>query len=56
MSKISKKVSLLPIVMSARGFAAFMRTLNVPPRLVPELIDVSKRRAPWESNDKSSEA
>jgi len=38
----------LPIRMSARGFAAFTQALAAPARPVPELIDLLKRRAPWE--------
>src|SRR4051812_1805355 len=39
----------LPIRMSARGFAAFTQALAAPARPVPELVDLLRRRAPWES-------
>ncbi|HVE82779.1 MAG TPA: DUF1778 domain-containing protein [Myxococcales bacterium] len=38
----------LPVRMSARGFAAFTKVLAAPPRPVPELVALLKRRAPWE--------
>lgn len=38
----------LPIRMSARGFAAFTKALAAPPKPVPELVALLKRRAPWE--------
>lgn len=38
----------MPIRMSADGFAAFMDAISQPGRPVPEMLDVLKRRAPWE--------
>jgi uncharacterized protein (DUF1778 family) len=40
-----------PIRMSASGFKAFMEVLSKPARPVPELIDLFKRAAPWDSED-----
>jgi uncharacterized protein (DUF1778 family) len=34
--------------MSAKGFAAFMAAVAAPPAPVPEMVDVLKRKAPWE--------
>src|SRR5438477_3330003 len=39
----------LPIRMSTRGFADFMAALSSPARPVRELVELLKRRAPWES-------
>ncbi len=38
-----------PIRMSADGFAAFMAVLATPAAPVPEMVEVVKRPAPWES-------
>lgn len=35
--------------MSRKGFAAFMAALAEPARPVPEMVEVIKRKAPWES-------
>jgi uncharacterized protein (DUF1778 family) len=40
-----------PIRMSPAGFKAFMDTLSKPARPVPEMIELSRRVAPWESED-----
>lgn len=37
------------IRMSPEGFAEFMAVLAGPTAAVPELVDVAKRPAPWES-------
>jgi uncharacterized protein (DUF1778 family) len=37
------------IRMSPEGFADFMEILSHPPTIVPEIVDVLKRPAPWES-------
>ena len=34
--------------MSPDGFAEFMAMLDAPPTVVPELLEVFRRRAPWE--------
>lgn len=38
-----------PIRMSAEGFAAFMAALERPARPVPEMVEVLRRTAPWET-------
>jgi uncharacterized protein (DUF1778 family) len=35
--------------MSPEGFAAFMAALSAPVAPVPEMVDLAKRPAPWES-------
>lgn len=40
-----------PIRMSEEGFAAFMAEISGPARPVPELLDVLRRRAPWETSE-----
>ncbi len=40
-----------PIRMSPGGFKAFMEALSKPARPVPEMIELSQRVAPWESED-----
>jgi uncharacterized protein (DUF1778 family) len=37
------------IRMGPEGFAAFMEAVSAPAALVPELVDVFKRKAPWEA-------
>ncbi len=37
------------IRMSAKGFADFMKEISRPPRIVPEIVEVMKTKAPWES-------
>ena len=36
--------------MSAGGFAAFVEVLSTPPAPVPEIVELVKRKAPWESD------
>jgi len=38
-----------PIRMSPAGFKAFMAALSEPARPVPEMIELFRRKAPWES-------
>ena len=38
----------IPIRMSHEGFDAFLQVLAGPPKPVPELVEVARRRAPWE--------
>jgi uncharacterized protein (DUF1778 family) len=40
-----------PLRMSPEGFDAFMAILAAPAAPVPELIELFKRRASWESDD-----
>ena len=35
--------------MSRSGFAAFMAAVDAPGRPVPALVDVFRRKAPWEN-------
>jgi uncharacterized protein (DUF1778 family) len=37
--------------MSNRGFAAFMAAVTAPARPVPEMVEMFRRRAPWETDD-----
>lgn len=39
----------IPIRMSQEGFDAFLEVLAGPPKPVPALVDVARRRAPWET-------
>lgn len=39
----------LPIRMSAEGFDAFVTALSGPATAVPELVELFRRVAPWES-------
>ena len=38
-----------PVRMSAAGFKAFMTALSAPATAVPEMVDVLRRAAPWET-------
>jgi uncharacterized protein (DUF1778 family) len=40
-----------PIRMSPSGFKAFMAALSKPASPVPEMIELFRRAAPWESED-----
>lgn len=35
--------------MSPRGFAAFMESLGEAPRVVPAMVQVMRRKAPWKA-------
>jgi|ERR1700760_2388983 uncharacterized protein (DUF1778 family) len=39
-----------PIRMSPGGFKAFMAALSGPPASVPEIVELFRRAAPWESD------
>jgi uncharacterized protein (DUF1778 family) len=39
------------IRMSPAGFQAFVEALSAPPGAVPEMVEILKRRAPWEAAD-----
>lgn len=39
----------MPLRMSAEGFSAFMDALAQPGRPVPEMVEVMRRSAPWET-------
>ena len=40
-----------PIRMSPAGFRAFMDVLSEPVRPIPEVVELLRRRAPWESGN-----
>ena len=40
-----------PIRMSAAGFKAFMEALSKPATPAPEMLELFRRKAPWESDD-----
>ena len=39
-----------PIRMSEEGFAAFLAEISGPAKAVPEMVEILKRRSPWESS------
>jgi len=45
-----------PIRMSPAGFKAFMTVLSGPATAVPEMIELFRRTAPWETKASSNEA
>jgi uncharacterized protein (DUF1778 family) len=44
-----------PTLMSPAGFKAFVEVLSQPVRLVPEMVELFQRTAPWESKDAKAE-
>jgi uncharacterized protein (DUF1778 family) len=38
--------------MTPKGFEAFLKALSAPPRPVPEMVELLKRKAPWEAGPK----
>jgi uncharacterized protein (DUF1778 family) len=42
------------IRMSPKGFTAFMSAIAAPAVAVPEMVELLKRRAPWETGRKKS--
>lgn len=38
--------------MTPKGFQAFLKALSAPPRPVPEIVELLKRKAPWEAGPK----
>jgi uncharacterized protein (DUF1778 family) len=36
------------IRMSPEGFDAFVAALDAPPKVVPELLEILKRKSPWD--------
>src|SRR6266436_4199505 len=46
----------MPVRMSAAGFKAFTAALSGPATAVPEMIELLRRAAPWETKAFSSEA
>lgn len=47
-------LDVLPIRMSAAGFKAFMSALSRPAAPVPDMVDLLRRRAPWETGGSSN--
>ena len=45
----------VPIRMSPAGFKAFMAALSGPATPVPEMVELFRRKAPWEADAFSSE-
>ncbi|AJA10903.1 hypothetical protein SKP52_20185 [Sphingopyxis fribergensis] len=45
----------LPVRMSAASFDAFMEALSGPPVPVPEMIELIRRPAPWETSATSED-
>lgn len=45
-----------PLRMSAEGFDAFMAAVSGPAAPVPEMVDLIRRTAPWESENSATEA
>jgi uncharacterized protein (DUF1778 family) len=43
-----------PIRMSPGGFKAFMDALSKPATAVPEMVELLRRKAPWESDKKKA--
>lgn len=39
----------IPIRMSPEGFKAFLQVLAGPPQPVPEMVELARRQAPWET-------
>jgi uncharacterized protein (DUF1778 family) len=46
----------VPVRMSPAGFKAFMAALSGPATAVPELVELSRRRAPWEARGSKAES
>jgi len=43
-----------PIRMSAGGFKAFIDALSKPATAVPEMVELLRREAPWDSDEKKT--
>ena len=43
-----------PIRISPAGFKAFMDTLSKPATAVPEMVELLRRKAPWEIDEKKT--
>ena len=41
----------VPIRMSPEGFKAFLQVLAGPPQPVPEMVELARRRAPWDTDN-----
>jgi len=55
--RVAEKILMetAPIRMSPTGFKAFVEVLSQPARLVPEMVELFQRAAPWESRDVKAE-
>lgn len=42
-------IETILIRMSAAGFEAFRKAVSLPARPVPEMVEILKRKAPWET-------
>lgn len=46
----------IPIRMSAEGFDAFLKVLARPPKPVPEMVELARRQAPWETSKRKGKS
>jgi uncharacterized protein (DUF1778 family) len=46
----------IPIRMSPEGFDAFLRVVAGPPKPVPEMVALARRRAPWETGKRKGKS
>jgi uncharacterized protein (DUF1778 family) len=47
-------MDMVPIRMSGRGFKAFMASLSEPAAAIPEMVELVRRAAPWETGGSKS--
>ncbi len=45
----------MPMRMSPEGFGGFLQILAGPPKPVPEMVELARRRAPWETSKRKGE-
>ncbi|HVT26630.1 MAG TPA: DUF1778 domain-containing protein, partial [Lacipirellulaceae bacterium] len=46
----------IPIRMSQGGFDEFLRVVAGPPKPVPEMVELARRRAPWETGKRKGKS
>jgi uncharacterized protein (DUF1778 family) len=46
----------IPIRMSPEGFDAFLQVLAGPPKPAPEMVELARRRAPWETSKRKGKS
>jgi uncharacterized protein (DUF1778 family) len=46
----------IPIRMSPKGFADFLKVLAGPPKPVPELVELARGRSPWKAAKQKGES
>jgi uncharacterized protein (DUF1778 family) len=46
----------IPIRMSRKGFDDFLKVLAGPPKPVPEMVELARRRSPWEAGKQKGES